>query len=125
MSQFKNVNVAYHYVKDWERAKKWYDEILGWPVAYSDDNIGWREYGMENATHIAIQKITPDDQGEPGVGSTITLLVDSVEKTLAWLKGKGVKIDEILLIPGVIKIGTFYDPDGNRMQMVEPVPPPA
>jgi predicted enzyme related to lactoylglutathione lyase len=125
MSQFQNVNVAYHYVKDWERAKKFYDEVLGWPVAYSDDNIGWREYGMDNATHIAIQKSTEGDQGNPGVGSTITFLVENVDKTQAWLKSKGVKVDEVIVIPGVIKFGTFFDPEGNRMQFVEPQPPPA
>ena len=125
MSQFQNVNVAYHYVNDWDRAKKFYDEILGWPVAYSDDNIGWREYGMDNATHIAIQKATEGDQGKPGLGSTITFLVESVDKTQAWLKSKGVKVDEVLVIPGVIKVGTFFDPEGNRMQFVEPQPPPA
>ena len=42
MSMFKDLNVVYVYVKDWEAAKKFYRETLEWPVAYSDDKIGWR-----------------------------------------------------------------------------------
>jgi len=128
MSQFKDVNVVYHYVKDWEGAKKFYDQILGWSVLYTDDNIGWREYGTDSnekrtTTHVAINKITAGDQGQQGVGTTITFTVESVDKTQAWLKSKGVKVDDILVIPGVVKIGTFYDPEGNRMQFAESVPP--
>jgi predicted enzyme related to lactoylglutathione lyase len=34
MSLFKDVNVVTYHVKDWEAAKKFYGELLGWPVCY-------------------------------------------------------------------------------------------
>ncbi len=98
MSKFMNVNVVYHYVKDWDRAKKFYDEILGWQVAWSDDNSGWREYGADNATHFAINKITEHARGRQGVGATVTFTVDNVDETHAWLKSKGIKVDDVLLV---------------------------
>ena len=67
MSIFKNVNVVEYHVKDWERSKKFYAEILEWPVAYSDDENGWTEYGRENETHIAISR-WEKGQPEPGTG---------------------------------------------------------
>jgi len=125
MSMFKNVNVVYYYVKDWEGTKKFYGEILGWPLMYGDDSVGWMEYGVDNATHVAINKSQSSDQGSAGVGATVVFTVDSAEKTQEWLKSRGVRCDEILVIPGVVKVGTFYDPEGNRMQFAESNPPPA
>jgi catechol-2,3-dioxygenase len=54
MSLFKNVNVVSLDVVDWEKAKKFYRELLGWPVAFSDDNAGWEEYGGEHEAHVSI-----------------------------------------------------------------------
>ena len=46
MSHFKNVNVVYQHVTDFERAQEFYGEILGWPTAYAGDDMGWHEYGV-------------------------------------------------------------------------------
>jgi predicted enzyme related to lactoylglutathione lyase len=124
MSMFKNVNVVYVYVKDWERAKKWYGDVLGWPVAFASDEAGWNEWGVDNATHVAINRASAGDPSRAGTGATITFTVDNVDKVQAELKKKGVKCDDILVIPGMVKIGTFYDPEGNRLQFVESAPPP-
>ncbi len=125
MSMFKDVNVVYHYVTDLEAAKKFYTDLLGWPVAYDSPEAGWFEVGEPGKTHVALNKRTPGDPGTAGVGATITFTVDSADKTQAWLKQKGIKCDELMLIPGSMKLGTFYDPEGNRMHFVESVPPSA
>ena len=62
MAQFKKVNVVYCYVRDWEGAKKFYRELLEWPVVFTDDQVGWEEYGMENETHIAINRWDSPDR---------------------------------------------------------------
>ncbi len=125
MSMFKNVNVVYHYVKNWDAAKKFYKDLLGWPVPYENDEVGWCEFGVDGATHVAINRVSAGDPGTPGVGSTITFTVDSAEATQAWLQSKGVKCDELLVIPGGVKLGTFFDPEGNRMHFADSAPPPA
>ena len=117
MSIFKNVNVVQYHVRDWERAKKFYSEIIEWPVCWADDEIGWYEYGRENETHIAISRL---DEGTPlmaGEGGVIAVLgVDDAVKTTDFLRARGVKCDDAVNIPGVVCFGTFYDPDGNRLQ---------
>lgn len=118
MSLFENVNVVSVYVKDWEGAKKFYRETLGWPVAYSDDQMGWEEYGVDGATHFAISR-WEDADTEPvrGLTTTPVFTVEDATAATAALRAKGVRCDDPVQIPGVVTYGTFYDPEGNRLQM--------
>jgi len=117
MSMFKNVNVVSLDVTDWEAAKKFYSEVLEWPVAYSDDQFGWFEYGRENETHVSINRWDEPATVPPRLGgATIVFTVDDADQVTAALREKGVKCDEVVNIPGVVKYGTFYDPEGNRLQ---------
>ena len=117
MAIFKNVNVVEYHVKDWERAKKFYAELLEWPVCYSDDAIGWVEYGRENETHIAISR-WQEGQREPGIGTEAIAVftVEDAVKATEFLRARGIKCDDAVNIPGVVCFGTCYDPDGNRLQ---------
>ena len=114
MSMFKDVNVVYVYVKDWELAKKFYRETLDWPVAWSDDGVGWEEYGIERATHVAINRWDTNEPLPGSGGPTCVLTVENVKQTDQALRAKGVKCGDIVDIPGVVKYGTFFDPEGNR-----------
>lgn len=117
MSLFKNVNVVYLYVQDWEAAKKFYSETLEWPLVYCDDTIGWCEYGAENATHVAINKVGEHDPAiQRGNQITITFTVEDVHAATKELRARGVRCEDPVLIPGVVHYGTFYDPEGNRFQ---------
>lgn len=116
MSVFKNVNLAYVYVENWEAAKKFYREIIGWPVALSDDSDGWEEYGKDGETHIAIDRWDDGDRMPVSKGTTIVLTVDDAYEVTNSLRSKGVRCDEVVEIPGEIALGTFYDPEGNRWQ---------
>ena len=126
MSRFKNINVVYHHVTDWEGAKRFYGELLGWPIAWAGDDMGWIEYGREGETHFAINRWNGPGPVPPRPGGAVmTLTVDDVFKTNEELRAKGIKCDDVLNIPGVVTIGTFYDPEGNQIQFVPETPPPA
>ncbi|MBI5877084.1 MAG: VOC family protein [Chloroflexi bacterium] len=114
MSQFKEVYVVFYAVRDFEGAKKFYGETLGWPVFLASDEMGWVEYGVHGSTHLAITRA----QGDTGTngGGTAVLSVDDAAATHAWLKSRGVKVDELMEIPGMVKLGSFYDPEGNQIQ---------
>jgi predicted enzyme related to lactoylglutathione lyase len=118
MSQFNNVNVVYVYVQNWEAAKKFYRATLEWPVAWSDDGIGWEEYGIEGAAHVAISRWGDATKPSVGDGPVCVLGVDSCSATKKTLEAKGVRCGEIEAIPNVVTFGTFYDPEGNRFQFV-------
>jgi predicted enzyme related to lactoylglutathione lyase len=115
MSLFKNVSVVYSYVKNWEAAKKFYRETLEWPVAWSDDGVGWEEYGVAETTHVAINRWESQDV-MPLAAATLVLSVDDAYKVTDALRARGVKCDDVVRIPNVATYGTFYDPEGNRFQ---------
>jgi predicted enzyme related to lactoylglutathione lyase len=116
MSLFKNVNVVSLEVSDWKAAKKFYREVLDWPVVNSDDGIGWEEYGLEDHAHVSISR---SDKAHPAAGgTTLVLTVDSATAAVSALRAKGIKCDDVMVIPGVVAISTFYDPFGNRIQFV-------
>jgi catechol-2,3-dioxygenase len=115
MKQFKSISVVYVYVSDLERAKKFYNDTLGWPEVYTDDALGWVEWGEEGKTHLAINRWS--EPGElPRAGPIPVLVVEDPHKTTADLRARGVRCDDVVEIPNVISYGTFYDPDGNRLQ---------
>jgi predicted enzyme related to lactoylglutathione lyase len=117
MSLFQNVSVVSYHVKDWESAKKFYAETLEWPVIYFDNSIGWIEFGKENATHIAISRWAESDPMPPVIGGgTAVLYVEDAVKTTELLRARGVRCDDAVNIPNVVCFGTFYDPEGNRIQ---------
>lgn len=117
MSLFKNINVISYHVQDWEKAKKFYTEVLEWPVAYVDDNLGWMEFGLENETHLAISRGDPGSPVPPKQGGAIAVFtVEDAVKTTELLRSRGVKCDDAENIPNVIYFGTFYDPEGNIIQ---------
>jgi predicted enzyme related to lactoylglutathione lyase len=117
MSIFKNVSVVEYHVKDWEKAKKFYKEVLEWPVCWSDDSIGWYEYGRDNETHIAISR-WQEGQPLPGTGgeAIAVFTVDDAVSATEYLRARKVKCDDAVNVPGVVCYGTFYDPEGNRFQ---------
>jgi catechol-2,3-dioxygenase len=117
MSMFRNVNVISINVNDFEAAKKWYNEILDWPISFSSDEAGWHEYGRENETHVSLNRWDPAWGPAPQKGATAVFSVDNAHDAITALRAKGVKCDDVVVIPGMVSYGTFYDPEGNSMQV--------
>ncbi len=64
---------------------------LEWQVVWSDDEIGWEEYGVEGQAHVAINRW---DREEPLPAKSAIVGVLSVEDAYATteaLKAKGVR----------------------------------
>jgi predicted enzyme related to lactoylglutathione lyase len=116
MSLFKNINVVSIEVSDWEAGRKFYHEVLDWPVINSDESMGWEEYGLEDHAHVSVSH-NPNAHAGIG-GTTLVLTVDNATAVTAALRAKGIKCDDVMVIPGVVAIGMFYDPFGNRIQFV-------
>jgi predicted enzyme related to lactoylglutathione lyase len=117
MSIFRNVNVVSYHVKDWKKAMDFYQKVLGWPVAYVNEEMGWVEIGEEDPTHIAISRWDDREPIPPYKGRpTAALGVEDAIKTTEDLRALGVRCDDAVTIPGVVCFGTFYDPEGNRIQ---------
>jgi predicted enzyme related to lactoylglutathione lyase len=122
MSLFKNVNVVSYHVTDWEKAKKFYQETLEWPVVFISDEVGWMEFGLENETHFSIERWDGPEPAPPKIGgATAVLSVEDAIETTKKLRARGVRCDDAVTIPGMVCYGTFYDPEGNRVQFASEV----
>ena len=47
----------------------------------------------------------------------LVLDVENLEKAELWLQGKGIKLSDKEEIPGLVKLASFSDPDGNVIQL--------
>lgn len=123
MSLFTDVNLVQVPVCDWEAAKRFYQDVLDWPVAFLDDAGGWMEFGEAGKTRFAINRwedaATPPPRNS---GVLAVLSVDDAVAAVAALRARGIRCDDATIIPGVVAVGAFYDPEGNCIQFASAPP---
>lgn len=105
-------------VTDLDSSISWYEKILGCALLYRVDDIGWCE--ME--THMDGVRIglSQNQSVVQGGGATNVWSVANIEAAKAHLDTHGVRQDgDIQHIPGLVKLLTFFDPDGNAMMFAE------
>lgn len=104
-------------VSDLEKAITWYESILGFKLLYKLDEMGWCELatGVERV-NVGLS-VTED--AKPG-GATPTFGVTDIEAARAELEASDVKLDgDIMTIPDMVRLQTFYDPDGNSLMFYQ------
>ncbi len=121
---FKGLADVSYMVTDWQRSKKFYAETLGLPVAaFITDEVGWMEFGDKDNTHLAIMlSREPQSHTVGAVGGIAVFAVDDAYQAVAELRRRGVKCDDVIAVPNMVTYATFYDPDGNRLQVAGPPP---
>lgn len=105
-------------VKDYERAKKFYTEVLGLEVLWDGGaEVGWVEFGLPvPGARIGLNIIR---EGEVKVGSgTLVPVVHDLDATKKYLEGKGVETDDIVDIPDMVSWFNAKDSEGNIIQFV-------
>jgi predicted enzyme related to lactoylglutathione lyase len=118
------MDVSYD-VSDWLRAKKFYGETLGLPTeAFISDEVGWMEFGESAGTHLAIGLWRgPGPMPKRGNnGATAIFTVNDAYAAVAELRKRGVRCDDVVAIPQMVTYASFYDPDGNCLQVAGPPP---
>ena len=59
------------------------------------------------------------DDGDRAGSSSVTLVVTSLEDQLTALKAEGIPVGSIQGTPGLVKVATVTDPEGNRITFAE------
>jgi predicted enzyme related to lactoylglutathione lyase len=114
--------VAWYGVSDMERAKKFYGETLGLRKTF--EMRGWTEFShAEGAPSIGLNsapKDAPAASAGRNSGATVVLRVADIEQKQRELASRGVQFEgKLEEVPGVVKIATFRDADGNRLQLCQ------
>ncbi len=105
-------------VTDLEAALAWYTDVLGFELLYKLDDMGWCEMstGVPGVT-VGLSQVETVVQGG---GATNVWGVKDIDAAKAHLDAKGVRQDgDIQHIPDMVKLITFFDPDGNAMMFAE------
>ena len=105
-------------VTDLAASVKWFQEMLGFELVFQMEEMGWAELSCptQGVTIGLGQNETVDGAG----GNTPVFGVGDVDVARAELEGKGVRFDgETQEIPDMVKLATFYDPDGNTYMLAQ------
>jgi catechol 2,3-dioxygenase-like lactoylglutathione lyase family enzyme len=104
-------------VSDLDGSIAWYQEMLGFQVNYRLDEYGWAT--LQSA--IAGVEIGLGQTEKPDVkGNTPTWGVADIDAARGYLEGNGVRFDgETQDVGGMVKLATFYDPDGNPYMLAQ------
>ncbi len=106
---------VWYRVRDLEAGRRFYQETLGFTETYFDGDDRWvrmERGGME----IALAEGEPEEDG--GVAYVD---VADVKAEAERLRTAGVNVGVVLELPGTIRLVDVFDPDGNRIQLVEDV----
>lgn len=118
MALYEKLDVVWFYVSDWGRAKKFYQEALGLTPTFGMDQMGWQQYAVApGSPDLAIARADNGQATGPGGGAIAVLAVKDIEAARKRLVANEVRCDEVSDIPNVVRLCTFYDPDGNRLQL--------
>lgn len=110
-------------VTDMDASIAWYQKVLGFDVLYRADDLGWCELstGIPGVTVGLAQS----ESVTQGGGATNVWGVKDIDEAKAQLDAHRVKQDgEIQIIPDMVKLITFYDPDGNAMMFAQSLAKP-
>lgn len=103
---------------DLPKSLAWYTEVLGFTVLYHMEEMGWAELTSPVArVNLGLSQV---EEPKVGAGPVPTWGVKDIDSARAQLEAKGVRFDgETQTIPDMVKLATFYDPDGNAFMLYQ------
>jgi catechol 2,3-dioxygenase-like lactoylglutathione lyase family enzyme len=102
-------------VSDLKKSIAWYQEKLGFKLLYTMEEIAWSELETPvKGTTLGLSQVE-----NPEVkGAVLTWEVEDVDHARGMLETAGVKFaGDTNIIPDMVKLATFYDPDGNTYML--------
>ncbi|MCF7823073.1 MAG: VOC family protein [Candidatus Marinimicrobia bacterium] len=114
MSWYKQFDLVWIPVVDYDKAKSFYQDVLGLELVLEDLNSKWAEFQVSPGAKIAVHAVKATNANPIGA---IVLEVENLGKSELWLAGKGIKLFDKEEIPGLAKLASFTDPDGNVIQL--------
>jgi catechol 2,3-dioxygenase-like lactoylglutathione lyase family enzyme len=103
---------VWYRVRDLAAARAFYTGKLGFTETYLDEEGSWAKLeraGME----IGLAEGEPEDAG------VATIDVDDAKAEAERLRAENVEVGTVLEIHNEIRLLDVFDPDGNRLQLVQ------
>lgn len=116
------------YVRNAERSKQWYQDVLGLHVY--DFRLGWAAFmsaDPEKSHEVALMQVGDDaplqQKGQVGLNHLAWMMesLDDLKDMYRRMKEKGVKIDRV--VDHGLSLGIYFrDPDGNGLEVSYELP---
>ena len=108
-----------------QQMKEWYAKHLGLAASgHGDVILPWREKNNPESEQMTIWSVFPSTTKyfEPSSASfMLNYIVDDLEALLERLGKEGVQIDPKRQDEGYGRFAWIYDPDGNKIELWQPV----
>ena len=96
----------------------WFSNILGFELVFRVDEAGWAE--MTSPTRDVTIGLGVNQEVNGAGGTTPVFGVIDIVAARSELEAEGIAFDgETVEIPGLVKLATFFDPDGNSYMFAE------
>lgn len=104
-------------VTDRHASAKWYQNMLGFELLYHADDAGWSEI-RTNTPGVVIGF---GEHTKPAPGNCVPVFgIADLDAARQKLEQVEVTFDgETDVVEGMVKIATFYDPDGNALMLAQ------
>ena len=105
-------------VTDLDKSLTWYQDVLDFKLLYKMNEMGWCELATSvERVNVGLSQV--EQAGGKG-GATLTFGVTDIDAARQQLEAKDVRFDgPTQTIEGMIKLATFYDPDGNALMLYQ------
>jgi CreA protein len=114
--------VATVYVEDFAGSMAWYGDVLGFDAGFRLDDYRWGEV----ATPVRGATIGVNGAAAPNGGATLVFGVHDIDAARLYLESRDVRFEgETVELPGMVKLATFFDPEGNRLMLAQNLAPDA
>ena len=108
---------VWYFVRDLDAGRAFYTDKLGFNETYVDDDDRWAKLERGDM-QIALA------EGEPAEdGGVATIDVEDVKGEGERLRGEQVEVGTVLELHGEVRLLDVFDPDGNRVQLVQELRP--
>ena len=107
---------VWYRVRDFDVGRDFYKRVLGFEETFVDWGDKWSQLERGDMM-IALA------EGEPTEGGVATVDVEDVKATAEQLRGEGIEVGVVLELAGQMRLVDVFDPDGNRLQLVQQLRP--
>lgn len=105
-------------VSDYDSSLAWYRDVLGWDVVFELPEWKWAQ--LQSPVTGLLVGLGQSEEVKKGGGATLTFTVSDIDAARGYLEGQDVRFDgETRQIEDMVKLATFYDPDGNTLMLAQ------
>lgn len=104
-------------VTDRHASADWFDKVLGFKTIYHADEVGWSE--LHTNTKGVILGL--GESTEPKPGNCVPVFgVTDLDQARQAMEAADIPFDgDTIVVDGMVKLATFFDPDNNALMLAQ------